>query len=336
MARHGRVREAHALQALLEHESSPEAVPAIPDVRLKLLFVCAHPALDPAIHAPLMLQAVLGLDARTLARAFMLAPATLAQRLVRAKGKIRDAGIRFEEPEPQELPQRIPGVLEALYGAYTIGSNLAAHGPELAAGGVVSELTGEAVYLARLLAELAPDNAEALGLLALLLYCEARRAAQFDADDAFVALTAQDTGKWDRELIRQAETLLLKAASLRAPGHFQLEAAIQSAHCQRAWTGVTPWAAIADLYGTLTRHYPSVGAHIGEAIALGEAGQPAQGLAVLESIPPALVDTHQAYWVALAHLQALRGNHDLAEAARVRALALTRDSRLHRHLSGSR
>jgi RNA polymerase sigma-70 factor (ECF subfamily) len=274
-----------------------------------------------------MLQAVLGLDAKTIARALLVAPAAMAQRLVRAKARLREAGVAFELPEADELPARMTAVLDALYGAYTIGSDLASPAPE-----AEPALREEAVFLARLVAELQPGDAEALGLLALLLHCEARRPAQFDADGAFVPLTRQDTARWDRARMREAEAALWQAASLRAPGPFQIEAAIQSAHHQRAFTGQTPWAQIAQLYALLVAQHGGVGARIGQAVATGEAGDPAAALALLEALPAAVVQSHQPYWAAFAHLLARSGRHGEAAAARQRAAGLTADERVRRFL----
>jgi RNA polymerase sigma-70 factor (ECF subfamily) len=331
LQQHRRQRLADApemLSALALDEQAPEAA-ALPDRRLELLFTCAHPALAAAMHAPLMLQAVLGLEARTIARAFLVAPSAMAQRLVRAKARIREAGLRFETPEARELPARSGAVLEAVYGAYTIGSELASPAPEAEGG-----LREEALFLARLVAAAQPQSAESAGLLALLLYCEARRPAQFGGDGDFVPLTQQDTAQWDRALIGEAETALWQASRLRSPGPLQLEAAIQSAHCQRAFTGRTPWAPIAQLYGALVAQQGSIGAHIGRAVALAEAGDVPAGLQVLAALDAARVRDHQPYWVALAHLQRLAGA-DTATALQ-RAIGLTAEARVRRFLGRDR
>ena len=318
-ARHVRLTLDPRVTALLD-EAEPETPErqAVPDARLQLMFVCAHPAIEANVHAPLMLQAVLGLNAKVIASAFLVSPAAMAQRLVRAKARIREAGLRFEEPEARELAARLAAVLEAIYAAYTLGRQ--------ALDSPADDLREEALFLARLAAQLLPTQAEAWGLLALLLHAESRRAAQFDADGRFVPLPAQVPAGWRDDLFREAEAALWTAAKLRQPGPFQIEAAIQSAHAQRRATGQTPWRAIAQLYGVLVKHHANLGARVGQAVALAESGEPAAAVALLDTLPPEAAG-YAPYWVARAHVLGLAGWPG-SQAAVQRAIGLTDDPRL--------
>ncbi len=307
-----------------EAEAATLPPAAIPDDRLRLLFVCAHPALDERMHTPLMLQTVLGLDARQIASVFLVSPATMAQRLVRAKAKIREAGIRYEEPEPRELPQRLDAVLAAIYAAYSTGWD-AAHDAD--------GFADEAMYLARLTAALLPDAAETQGLLALLMFCEARRAAQVGPGGEFVPLADQDTARWDMPAIERANALLREASRQQAPGPFQIEAAIQSAHCERAYSGHTPVAEIAGLYDLLDRFWPSLGVTVNQAVAVAQAGDLPRARALLGAVAEADVASYQPYWVARAHLARLAGDLVAARRDGERALGLTVQPALRTHLS---
>ena len=309
-ARHAKVEvtAAAGLQMVIErvqHEVSSDAI--FPDERLRLLFVCAHPAIDEAARTPLMLQTVLGLDAARIASAFLVSPAAMGQRLVRVKAKIRDAGIRFEIPEPHELPER----LEA-YGS----------GWEDVAGADARRrgLAEEAIWLGRLVAGLVPGEPEARGLLALMLHCEARRAARRDANGGYVPLARQNVARWSRGTMDEAEEILAAAAREKKPGRFQLEAAIQSAHARRAVTGRTDWEAIALLYEGLLRCAPTVGARVGHAAALAEARGAGAGLAALDALVPATIRTYQPYWALRAHLLGSLGR--AAEARHAYGLAI--------------
>ncbi len=199
--------------------------------RLKLLFVCAHPAIDAAARTPLMLQTVLGLDAARIASAFLLQPSAMGQRLTRAKRKIRDAGIAFELPESDELPPRLEAVLGAIYAAYGSGWDDVEGADPRRKG-----LAGEAIHLGRLLWQLMPAEPEMQGLLALMLHCEARRNARRTATGAYVPLSEQDVTSWSRPMIEEADSLLSAAEEIGRIGRFQLEAAIQSVHARRAST----------------------------------------------------------------------------------------------------
>src|SRR6185369_8586484 len=207
--------------------SLEDDMPAIPDRRLELMLVCAHPAIAPNIRTPLMLQSVLGVEAAAIATAFAVEPATMAQRLVRAKKRIRDAGIPFALPERDDLAERLPSVLEAVYGAYAIDWQLAPQGAP------IESLSAEALHLALVLAELLPDEPEVLGLAGLVCLSEARRRARRTADGACIQLGEQDTALWDDVLIGRGEALLHRAHVYGRPGRFQYEAAIQSAHCTK-------------------------------------------------------------------------------------------------------
>ena len=307
-------RAAEPSLALLAEERQDSAPDTLPDKRLELLFVCAHPAINAAARAPLMLQTVLGLDAARIASAFLVAPAAMGQRLVRAKVRIREAGIAFAVPEPEELPERLAAVLDAIYAAYGSGWEDAA-GTDARRKG----LTAEAIWLARLVTALLPAEPEARGLLALMLYCEARAPARRDAAGRFVPLSEQDASLWSRDMIVVAERELAAAASLLRPGRFQLEAAIQSVHIQRPITGRTNWEAIAFLYAGLVALSPTIGALVGRAAAIGEVHGPAAGLAALAELPPATARAYQPWWAVRAHLLAAQGDPEAATAYRTAA-----------------
>ncbi len=317
-----------------DFDGAPASEPAaLPDARLKLLFVCAHPAISPDVRTALMLQTVLGLDARRIAAAFLVSPAAMAQRLVRAKKRITLTGMRFEEPEADELPERIHAVLEAIYAIYGFGWDGAVE-PDAAAE--AADLTDEALFLAELCVGLLPASAEAAGLLALLLLCESRRAARTGADGAFVPLHQQDASSWNRELISRADQILWLAAARRCPGPFQLEAAIQAAHCHRAYTGQVPWAGIAQLYDQLIRLAPTTGAQVARAVAIGEAQSPAAGLAALRlfesAAGPGALAAYQPFWVAQAYLLARSGLPTQAAHSYRIAMGLTTAPSVHAYL----
>ena len=308
------------LMLLKENSMEPASSTAFPDERLKLLFVCAHPAIDPAMHTPLMLQAVLGLDAVRIAHAFLVRPKTMSQRLFRAKTKIRAGGIPFEIPEEHDLPERLDAVLEAIYAAFGIGWDdlfgIDEHGRDLAE---------EAIWLARVLLQLMPGEAEVHGLLALMLHCEARRSARRASDGRYVPLSEQDLKQWSRPLIGEAERHLGEAAKCGRPGRFQLEAAIQSVHAERAQTGRTDWAAIALFYRQLIQISPTIGVSVGYAAAVAEADGPEAGLAILDPIALDAVSHYQPYWAVRAHLlQGLGKTHEASEAYD-RAVGLAED-----------
>ena len=331
-ARHAGVAAAAEADLNVMLDERADAAPAaFPDERLALLFVCAHPAIDEAARTPLMLQTVLGLDAARIASAFLVAPATMSQRLVRVKAKIREAGIRFEMPAPGELAARLDAVLEAIYAAYGSGWEDVAGSDPRRRG-----LAEEAIWLGRLVARLLPDEPEAQGLLALMLYCEARRAARRNAAGAYVPLGFQDLRRWSRPMIEEAEEVLAGAARLKAAGRFQLEAAIQSVHAQRVRTGETDWEAVTLLYEGLLRHAPTIGARVAHAAALGEARDAEAGLAALDAIPPDQVATYQPYWALRGHVLKALGRAAEAGEAYERAIGLSEDPAVRAFLLGRR
>ena len=305
-----------------------EAQPEIPDERLRLMFACAHPAIDEGVRAPLILQVVLGFDAAAIASAFLVAPATMGQRLVRAKSRIRQTGIPFSVPGRDELGPRLDAVLEAIYAIFAEGWSDPA-GTQVQTRG----LAEEAIWLGRLVASLMPREPEVLGLLALMLHAEARRAARRDAAGEFVPLGEQDPQRWDGALIAEAETLLLAASRMQAPARFQLEAAVQSAHASRRTTGRTDWKAIVTLYDALFAITGSVVVAINRAVALAELEGPEAGMALLDALQSdRRLAEYQPYWAARAELLARLENSGAAREAYTRAIGLEADPAVRRYL----
>jgi RNA polymerase sigma-70 factor (ECF subfamily) len=309
---------------------------AVPDDRLLLMFACAHPSIEAAIRAPLILQTILGFDAATIASAFLVSPATMGQRLVRAKSKIREAGVPFRVPERAELNERLDAVLAAIYAAFAEGWSDPA-GTETRR----RNLAEEGIWLGRLVASLMPEEPEALGLLALMLHAEARRAARRNAAGDYVPLAEQDPASWDARLIEEAEALLTRAGRMAAEmggvGRYQLEAAVQSAHAARRLTGATDWAAIERIYEALLAITDSPVVAINRAIAIAEAHGAAAGLANLDALAQdTRLAEYQPYWAARAGLLARTGASDAAEAAYDRAIGLEADPAVRRFLQERR
>lgn len=322
-----RSENASAHLTLMAEELAIATTSEIPDERLKLLFACAHPAIDEAVRAPLMLQTVLGFDAAAIASAFLVSPAAMSQRLVRAKSKIRESGIPFRVPEREDLAERLPFVLDAIYAAYAEGWS-----DPMGTDASAREMAGEAIWLGRLAAMLLPQEAEALGLLALMLHSHARRAARRGANGEFVPLSEQDTGRWDGTMMIEAETLLRRAAAMNATGRFQLEAAVQSAHAVRALKGEADWAAIVTLYDALWTMTGSAVIAINRAVAIAETEGAPAGLAALDALDAKTLSQYQPYWSARAHLLARTGAVDAARTAYDQAIGLEIDPVIRRFL----
>jgi RNA polymerase sigma-70 factor (ECF subfamily) len=283
---------------------------ALPDRLLDLLFVCAHPAIDPAVRTPLMLQTVLGYDAAQVAAAFSVPASTMAQRLVRAKRRIKGARIPFVVPGREQLPERLPPVLEAVYGCWSI------------------DRSAEAAHLAVTLTALLPDEPEVWGLAALVTLSRARGAST----DRYQPLDEQDPAAWDAALLADGERFLQRAAP--GPlGRFQCEAAVQAVHCARAHTGSTDWAALRTLYEALRVLAPTLGGAVALAAVVGRLDGPAAGLAELDRIAAdAAVPPFQPWWAARGHLLVTAGRLEEAVPALERALALTTDPAQAEHL----
>lgn len=294
-----RAGAAGAIEILYEEMEAREMTdfPAsFPDERLKLLFACAHPAIDPAARTPLMLQCVLGLTADAIGRAFLTPGPAMGQRLVRAKTRLRDAGIPFRTPDPSDMPDRLEDVLDAIYAAFGTGWDMV-DGGEAGTG-----LTQEALYLGRLVMGMLPDQPEPRGLMALMLYCEARRGARRGTAGEYIPLGDQDRSLWAEELVIEAEAHLSRAAAASQFGRFQTEAAIQSVHMQTA-RGETPNAsALVALYDLLAERRPSIGALVGRALAHAALHGVSTGLRLLKNIPAEHVVSYQPFWAARLHL----------------------------------
>jgi len=295
----------------------------IEDDRLRLIFTCCHPALPPEGQVALTLREVCGLTTEEIARAFLVTPATLAQRIVRAKAKIREASIPYEVPAPQELPERLNAVLQVIYLVFNEGYSAAA-GAEVTR----AELTGEAIRLGRLLAELQPEpqvpEPEIIGLLALMLLQESRRAARTSPTGELILLENQNRSLWNQEQIAEGVALVEKALSSRRFGAYTLQAAIAAVHAEAESTAATDWRQIVALYNQLARIQPSPVVHLNRAVAIAMRDGPAVGLAHIDAVLEhgELANYYLAH-SARAELCRRLGRTDEARASYEKALALT-------------
>jgi predicted RNA polymerase sigma factor len=320
-------------------------VDSIPDRRLELMLVCAHPAIERAVHTPLMLNTVLGFTAEQVGRAFSIPPSTMATRLVRAKKRIKAAGIPFRIPDRADLPARMASVLEAVYGAYVIDW---ATGPQdrrlplgaLPSGALASgALPSEALHLAEVLATLVPGDPEARGLAALIELSAARAPARLDAGGRFVPLADQDPSSWNPHLISRAHEHLRAAHARGQLGRFQLEAAIQAVHCARGPDGTTDWPTLLTLHRVLQSVAPSLGSGVALAAVTAEVDGPAAGLAALDALLAEAGEQARRFQPAKAtraHLLDRLGQKEAAIAAYESAISLTHDIAERQHLEHRR
>jgi predicted RNA polymerase sigma factor len=301
-------------------------VDSIPDRRLELMLVCAHPAIDRVVRTPLMLNTVLGFTAEQVGRAFSVPPSTMATRLVRAKKRIKAAGIPFRIPDRTDLPARMTSVLEAVYGAYVI---------DWTTGPQARPLPSEALHLAEVLAALVPGDPEARGLAALIELSAARAPARADADGRFVPLASQDPALWNPRLISRAHEHLRAAHARGQLGRFQLEAAIQAVHCARGRDGTTDWPALLTLHRILHAVAPSLGSSVALAAVTAEVDGPAAGLATLDTVTGEAGEHARRFQPAKAtraHLLDRLGRKAEAVAAYESAISLTHESAERQYL----